>query len=118
MATFTRQKLSGSTDGKPIKVAATGSPGTAIHTALSGTAGWDEIYMWVSNPTANARLLTIGWGSETDPDGLICKDVSIPANSPPIPIVPGIVLQNAAAVTAWADAANALLITGNVNRIQ
>ena len=33
MATFTKLKLSGSTDGKAIKVAATATAGTTIHTA-------------------------------------------------------------------------------------
>ena len=37
MATFTKKKLSGSTDGKPIAVAATATPGTLIHTAVTGT---------------------------------------------------------------------------------
>jgi len=32
MATFTKEILSGSTDGRPILVAATASAGTVIHT--------------------------------------------------------------------------------------
>jgi hypothetical protein len=37
MATFTKQVLSGSTDGKAVKVAATATAGTLLHTG-SATA--------------------------------------------------------------------------------
>ena len=119
MATFSRVLLSGSTDGLPIKVSgtATGSANT-IHTAIAGSTAFDEIYLWVANTSASAATLTLEWGSVTDPDGHICKAVSIPANSPPIPIVAGCVLNNAKVVKAFAGTANVLNITGYVNRIQ
>ncbi|HEY1191392.1 MAG TPA: hypothetical protein VGE74_27405, partial [Gemmata sp.] len=85
MASYSREKLSGSTNGKPIKVAATATAGTTIHTAQSGATGWDEIYCWVTNTSASAVNLTIEFGGTTDPDNLIVKQLSIPANSPPIP---------------------------------
>ncbi len=37
MATYSKVLLSGSTNGKQIKVAATATPGTTIHTAVTGT---------------------------------------------------------------------------------
>ncbi len=40
MATFSKTKLSGSTDGKQIKVVATSTPGTTIHTGVSGTTDY------------------------------------------------------------------------------
>ena len=45
MATAVKRKLSGSTDGMGIKIAATSTPGTAIHTASSETmdGSYDEI---------------------------------------------------------------------------
>lgn len=117
MATYSRQLLSGSTNGKPIKVAATATPGTTIHTAVSGTSSFDEVYLWVANTSASAVALTLEWGGATDPDDLACKSVSIPANSPPIPIAPGLVLQNSLVIRAFAGAANVLNIEGYVNRI-
>ena len=51
MATYSRILLSGSTSGKPIPVAATSTPGTAVHTAVSGSTGFDELYLWASNVT-------------------------------------------------------------------
>lgn len=118
MATYSRQLLSGSTQGQPIKVAATSTPGTTIHTAVAGTTSFDEIYAWVTNTDTVTRMLTIEYGGTTDPDNLICKAVSIPASSQPIPILTGQVLQNALVVKAFADSANKLLLTGYVNRIQ
>lgn len=114
---YSRQLLSGSTNGRAIKVAAVATAGTLIHTAIAGTAGFDEIYLFVTN-TSNAPVtLTIEFGGVASPDDLICKEVSIPANSAPIPIVTGQVLQNGLVVRAFAGSANVLLISGYVNRI-
>lgn len=117
MATYSRRLLSGSTSGKPIKVAATATLGTAIHTAVAGDNAWDEVYCWVTNTDSSAHTLTIEFGGATDPDCLIVKAYSIAANSPPIPVLTGQVLNGGLAVTAFADSANKLLITGFANRI-
>lgn len=93
MATFSRLLLSGSTNGREIPVAATATPGTAIHTAVSGTTSFDEVYLWASNVTGAAATLTVEWGGVTDPGDHACKSLSIPANSPPIPIMTGQVLN-------------------------
>jgi hypothetical protein len=118
MATYSRQLLSGSTNGLPVVVAATSSPGTTIHTALTGTTGFDEVYLWASNVTASAATLTLQWGGTTDPTDDLVYEYSIPANSPPIPIATGQVLNNALVVKAWSQTASAINLTGFVNRIQ
>lgn len=115
--TYSKQILSGSTNGKPIPVAATATPGTLIHTALASTAFGDEIWLWVANVTAAAATLTVEWGGVTDPGNHLCKGVSIPANSEPTLIAAGIVLQNGLIVRAFSDTASALNIFGYVNRI-
>lgn len=117
MATFQRFLLSGSTNGKPIPVAATATPGTLIHTAIAGTAGFDEIYLWASNVTGSAATLTIEWGGVTDPGNLIVKTYSIPSNSAPMLIVSGQVLNGAVTVGAFSGTASAINITGYINRI-
>ena len=117
MATFQRVLLSGSTNGKPIPVAATATPGTLLHTAIAGAAAIDEIYLWVSNVTGTAATLTLEWGGVTDPASHLVKSVSVPANSAPIPIAFGQNLNGGLAVNAFSATANALNITGFVNRI-
>ncbi len=117
---ISRAKLSGSTDGKPIKVAATSiGSGTTIHTATTSTSAgvWDEVYLYVTNTDGSAVTLTLSWGATTDPDGLISKTVSIPALTGPVCIVPGLILQNGLAILAAGGSANLLLITGYVNKI-
>lgn len=117
MATYSRVLLSGSTNGRAIPVAATATPGTAIHTAIAGTAAFDELYLWASNVTAATATLTLEWGGVTDPGDHMVKAISIPANSPPIPIATGQVLNNALLVKAFSGTASAINITGYVNRI-
>ena len=118
MATYSRTLLSGSTNGKPIPVVATATAGTTIHTAVTGTTSFDEVYLWVSNVTASAATLTIEWGGVTDPGNHSVKGLSIPANSPPIPIMTGQVLNNGLVIGAFSGTGSALNITGYVNRIQ
>lgn len=115
MATFSKAKLSGSTNGKQIKVVATATLGTTIHTAVSGTSDLDEIWLYaVNSHTVNVNL-TIEWGEASAPDGNI--QVTIPTRSGYVLVVPGLLLQNSLVVTAFASVANVVLINGFVNRI-
>lgn len=117
MPSYAKVHLSGSTNGKPIPVVATATAGTLLHTAISGTSGFDEVYLWVSNVTGSAATLTIEWGGVTDPGEHLCKAVSIPANSGPTLISPGVVLNNGLVIRAFSGTASALNIVGYVNRI-
>ncbi len=67
---YKKRKLSGSMDGRGIKVAATASPGTLVHTATDSKAAneWDELYLRVTNTSAAAVLLTVEFGGTTNPD--------------------------------------------------
>lgn len=118
MATYSRVLLSGSTSGRAIPVAATATPGTLLHTAIAGAAAWDEVYLWASNVTGTAATLTVEWGGVTDPGDHSVKAVSIPANSPPIPIMVGQVLNGGLVVRAFSGTGSAINIVGYVNRIQ
>lgn len=115
--TFTRISLSGSTTDLPLPIAATATPGTLVHTATSGGTNFDELYVWVSNVTASAATLTLEWGGVTDPGNLLTKAVSIPANSPPIPIATGQVMRNGLVIRAFSGTASALNVTGYINRL-
>lgn len=113
MATFSKLKLSGSTDGKQIKVAATATAGTTIHTAHA--TALDEVWLWAVNSSTSAVKLTIEWGEATAPDGNI--EVTVPAESGYMLVVPGMVLTNSLVVKAFAGTANVILLNGYVNRI-
>lgn len=115
MASYSKVKLSGGTNGKNIKVVATTTPGDTIHTAVSGTTSLDEIWLYATNSDTVARKLTIEFGGTTAPDDTI--EITIQGESGPVLIVPGWLLQNALVVKAFAATANVILINGFVNRI-
>ena len=115
MATITKRVLSGSTTGLGIKVAATATPGTLIHTAVTGTADLDLIWLYVVNTDTVARKLTLEWGGVTDPDNLI--EQTIQPEDGLLMLTDGRLLQNALVVRAFAATANVLVIYGDVNRV-
>ena len=121
MATYSKVLLSGSTQGKAIKVAATtsGSAGTTIHaTGVSSTIE-DEVWLYAYNSSASAVTLTIQWGGVTAVDNEI--KLSIPALSGLTLVIPGLVLTGtgsaANTVSAYAGTTNVITISGYVNRI-
>lgn len=118
MASFSKLVLSGSTDGRAIKVAATATAGTTIHTASSTSTHFDEVWLYAMNTDTAARKLTIEWGSTSAPDDLI--EITVPAESGLTLVVPGLVLKGNSTplvVRAFAASANVVTIHGYVNRI-
>lgn len=114
MSIYVPTKLSGSTNGLGVKVAATTSTGTTIHTAVTGTDDWDEIRLYAVNTSTSASKLTIEWGTTTAADGNI-EQVIQPEDGL-ILIVPRLRLQNGLLVTAFAADANVILLLGDVDR--
>jgi hypothetical protein len=48
---------------------------------------------------------------------LLCKDVEIPANSEPVLVLAGIMLQNSKTVKAYASASGYINVLGYVKRV-
>lgn len=121
MATFTKLALqpAGSTgDGTGILVAATSSPGTAIHTGSSTATTIDEIWLYAVNYDTTDRKLTVQYGGTTA--GTNDIEYTVKAENGLYLIVPGLVLQGNATpkvVRAWAATGTAIVIYGYVNRI-
>jgi len=113
MATYTKEFLSGSTNGIGVVVNAStsGTAGT-IHEALSGTAGKDEVWMWAHNMHTSDLVLTIEKGGTSNP-----TKVTIPYQSGKVPIDPGIPINNSVKVCAYAGSSGMIIIEGFVNRI-
>jgi len=91
MANFTKLHLSGSTGGRPIKVAQTATAGTTIHTTGTSSSNLDEIWLYANNTDATDRKLTIEYGGVSSPDDLI--EVTIPAESGLVLVIPGLLLS-------------------------
>lgn len=119
MATLSKNHLSGSTDGKMIKVVQTATPGTTIHTGPTNTLHFHEVWIYAVNSDTTARKLTIEWGGTASPDDLI--EFTVPAESGLYLITPGLVLQGNATplvVRAFtATTGNLVNIAGFVNEI-
>jgi len=117
MATIVKRKLSGSTDGKPVLIAATATAGTTIHTAVAGTTAgtYDEIWLYAYNGGTSPIVLTIEFGGATVPDQNIIATVAIKSGL--MLVVPGLILQNGMVVKAFAGTTNLITISGFVNSI-
>lgn len=117
MATFSKELLSGSTNGRPIKVAATATAGTTIHTASSTSGVVDEVWLYATNSSAGTVALTIEFGGTTSPDDLIVVGVA-PVGTPELVlVVPGFPLTGGVVVRAFAGTADVVTVMGYVNRI-
>ena len=120
MATFSKQLLSSSTDGRAIKVVATAiatSP-TLIHTGSSTSTTFDEVWIYAQNNHTADVAVRIGFGGVTDPDDII--EYTIKTKGGLYLVVPGLILKgNASALTIRASAgtANVISLSGYVNRI-
>jgi hypothetical protein len=110
-----RQKLSASTSGKQIKVAATATPGTLLHTAVDSGNDRDIVTLFASNTDSVDRVLTIQFGGVASPDDHI--EVTLPSDSGLVLVVPGLPVAGGVAVRAFAAAANVVLVTGYVERV-
>lgn len=119
MATFTKTLLSGSTQGKAIKVAATASTGTTIHATGTSSSIIDEVWLYAYNSSASTVTLTIQFGGTTSVDNDI--KLSIPPTSGLTLVVPGLTLTGtgsaANTVYAYAGTTNVITVSGYVNRI-
>jgi len=115
MATYSKELLSASTNGKGILVAATATAGTTIHTAVSGTTDIDEIWLYAVNAHSADIKLTLEWGEATEPTGNI--EITVPSEAGLMLLVPGLLLQNGLVVKAFAGTANEIVIHGYVNKI-
>jgi hypothetical protein len=115
--TFSKDKLSGSPNGRGIKIAATSTPGTSVHTAVAGSGqnNYDEIYLYAYNSHTADVVLTIEFGGTMVPDDNI--KVTIPWQSGLQLILPGLILQNECEVAAFASVASVIVVFAFINNI-
>lgn len=118
MATYAKSILSGSTDGRGILVAQTGTPGTTIHTGPTNTAHLHELWLYAVNYDTTDRKLTIQWGGTTA--GTDDVEYTVKAENGLYLIVPGLLLRGNATplvVRAFAATATAIVIHGYIHTI-
>lgn len=118
MASFSKSTLSGSTDGRGIKVAATSSAGTTIHTGPSSTSHFDEITLYAYNSSSSPVVLTLQWGGTSSPDDDI--KFTVPSQDGLYLLTPnGLTIKGNATplvVRAYAGTTNVITIHGYYQR--
>jgi len=105
--------LSGSTNGQPILITATATPGTTIHTAVTGTTQLDVPKLYVMNTHTAAVVVTVEFGNATTTTN---TTVTIPADSGKFLIEEDGGLNGGKVVRAFAATANVISCTGKVLR--
>lgn len=119
MATYSKVFLSGSTNGRPIKVTATASSGTTIHATGTSSTVVDEVWLYAINTSTSDVLVTAEFGGTTSPDDRIT--LTVPGQTGPFVLSPGFILSGtgsaANTVRVFAATANVINIIGYVNRI-
>ena len=113
--TVSRIPLSGSTHGRGIKIAATATAGTLLHTATSSATDCDVVTLYATNSSGSSVYLTIEYGGVSSPDDLII--LSIPASTGLTLVVPDLVIRNSLVVRAFAGTTNVVMVHGFVNRV-
>ena len=111
---ITKEKLSGSTSGRPIAVAATSTPGTTIHTAVNTTDFIDEVWLYATNVSASAVNLTLELGGTSTSDTV---EMSVPAEDGLHLVLPGHVFDTGVIIKAFAGTTNVINLVGWVNRL-
>ena len=116
-ATFTKIKLSGSTDGLGILVDDNATAGKTIHTGPSDTEQMDEVWIYAANYDTTDRKLTIEYGTASA-GGII--EQTIAAEAGLTLVIPGLIIVGNGSpkvIAAFAATTTAIQLFGYANRI-
>ena len=115
MPIMTGLALSGSTNGRPIPVAATSSPGTALHTVSTATGVIEEVYLDLFNTATAIRQITVECGGTATGNHMV---VNMPAQAGPFRVLAGVRFVGATGqiIAAFATATGGVGAIGAVNR--
>jgi hypothetical protein len=120
MAIYKKDFLSESDGGIPIKIGASVTPGTPIHSTDNFPLNIDEVWLYANNSSGSAVTLTIEYGGTASPDNLIT--FSLPASSSMTKIIPGMIISansnfESSNISAFASTADVVTVMGFVNKI-
>lgn len=112
--------FSGSTQGKGIKIAATATLGTTIHTGQTSATLVDRVYMWAYNDHTADVQINIEFGGVTVPDNVVRQTIPFKAGLVPIMIGNPILGSGVAAlsITGFSTTTpNVIVVYGYILRI-
>ena len=108
MATITKRFLSGSTDGAAIGISASSTPGTTIHTGVTGTTDIDIVHLWAVSPSVLTLTIELA--------GTAANVTVVLAADTPTKVLDGVPINNAKTVAGF-RAGGTVHVWGYVNRI-
>jgi hypothetical protein len=118
MGTISKVTLSGSTNGRPISISATGTTGTTIHTTGTSSTIIDEVWLYANNSATTQTNLTIEYGGTSSSDLI---QIGIPAKSGLSIVLAGTVLagngSTGSTISGFASTTGVINIVGYINRI-
>jgi hypothetical protein len=121
MATFAKDKLSGSTDGQGIVISNTATAGNLIHTGPSNASQYHEIWIYAMHhggTSSTSTKLTVEYGNANTFNNI---ELSLPSEAGLTLVIPGLLLQGnattAPTIRAFANIANNLSVHGYVHTI-
>lgn len=114
MATFSKNKLSSSSNGRGILVTATSTPGTLIHTSASASGSYDEVWVYAANTSTSDVKLTLEYGGTSTSDLI---EITLQGESGLTLISPGLFLDGGSEIKAFAATGSVISIHGYVNRV-
>ena len=88
---------------------------TPIHTSITSSTAYDEIYIYATNNSNSPAALTMCWGGTGSVNQL---PIGIPNSVGRVCVCDGMLLNNSLIASAYASISNSILIDGFVNRIQ
>ena len=120
MATYTKQTLSASSNGKAVTVTATGVDTTLIHTTLQSIASTDEVWLYATNSTAADITFNLLYGGTNFTTDILFEGV-IEAYSGSVLICPGLIARgdgtNGFSIFGNSSVSGGINVFGYVNRI-
>lgn len=100
--------LSGLTNGRSLKIAATATAGTLVHTTHATSK--DRVFLYAYNSHTAAVKLTVEFGGTTAPNDLI--EATIPKQQGVFIHIPGYPLTGGLVVRAFAGTTNVITVNG------
>jgi len=120
MATYSKQFLSASTNGRSINITATGSSTTTIHTTQTSSSIIDEVWLYATNPTSADVTFNLLYGGTNFTTDILFEGV-IEAYAGNVLICPGLIAKGdgtiGLSIYGNASVTGGVNVFGYVNRI-
>ena len=119
MATYSKQLLSESTNGKAINITATLSATTLIHTTQSSLSVLDEVWLYATNATTSDIMFNLLYGGTNFTNDVLFEGV-IEAYAGNVLVCPGVIARgdDATGFSIYGNSSvSGVNVFGYVNRI-